>query len=283
MSNINLTVPFIESCWRQLILGFIQGITEFLPISSSAHLKVIPAFLGWGDPGISISASIQLGSIFAVVFYFRRDLLDVFKGFSYAFKENNWKNSRSFLSNAILIGTFPIVIAGGSIKLFWPEYENSPLRSFPSIAIVSIIMGFFLFLAERFGTKLKKLDDIKGSDGLFIGLAQVLALIPGVSRSGITLTAALLLGWERNSAARFSFLLGIPAISIAGLIEVKNSINELSLESIIPFFIGILSAAITSWLAIDFLMRFLQKNSTHIFITYRLFFGVILLVWWLQL
>jgi undecaprenyl-diphosphatase len=181
----------------------------------------------------------------------------------------------------MVIGTLPILVLGLGIKVFWHAgYASSPLRSVPSIAIVSIVMALFLALAECFGPRLKKLEGVTGRDGFVVGLAQALAVIPGVSRSGSTLTASLFDGWKRADAARFSFLLGIPAISIAGLVELKSALSLSSGAGPLPLVVGILSAAVVSWLAIDWLLRFLQRNSTWIFVGYRLVFGAGLLVWW---
>ena len=136
-------------------------------------------------------------------------------------------------------------------------------------------------LAERFGPRRKQLEDVSGRDGLVVGLSQVLALIPGVSRSGSTLTASLFDGWQRADAARFSFLLGVPAITIAGLVELKDAFAASAEAGPLPLLTGIVSAAVVSWLAIDWLLKFLQRHSTWIFVGYRLLFGVLLLAWWL--
>ena len=276
---IDTTAPL--GLLEALVLGIVQGLTEFLPISSTAHLRVVPALLGWDDPGVSVTAAIQLGSVAAVVAYFRRDLTQVLKGISRAVRHGQWREPDARLGVAMLIGTLPILVLGLGIKLFWHAgYASSPLRSVPSIAIVSIVMALFLALAERMGPRLKQLGGVTGRDGFVVGLAQSLAVIPGVSRSGSTLTASLFDGWKRADAARFSFLLGIPAISIAGLVELKNALGTSSGAGPLPLLVGIFSAAVVSWLAIDWLLRFLQRNSTWIFVGYRLVFGAGLLVWW---
>ncbi|MEB3159150.1 MAG: undecaprenyl-diphosphate phosphatase, partial [Synechococcus sp.] len=150
----------------------------------------------------------------------------------------------------------------------------------PSIAVVSIVMALLLALAEKLGPRMKQLPQVQGRDGLVVGLAQALAIIPGVSRSGSTLTASLLDGWQRADAARFSFLLGIPAITIAGLVELKDALADPNTGGILPLLMGIATAAVVSWLAIDWLIRYLQRHSTWIFVGYRLLFGVLLLAWW---
>ena len=273
-------LTLLEACWRTVVLGIVQGLTEFLPLSSTAHLKVVPVLAGWGDPGVAVTAVIQLGSIAAVIGYFRRDLLQVCRGLARALREGDWGSSDARLGIAIAVGTVPVVVAGLLIKLFWPGYETSPLRSVASIGIVSIVMALLLALAERLGQRRKQLPSVQGIDGVVVGLAQALAIIPGVSRSGSTLTAALFDGWQRADAARFSFLLGIPAITIAGLVELKGALSASAGNGPLPLLVGIVSAALVSWLAIDWLLKFLQRNSTWIFVAYRLLFGLLLLVWW---
>ncbi len=282
MTDISHTNQSLALCFKYLVLGIIQGLTEFLPISSTAHIKVVPLLLGWDDPGVSVTAVIQLGSILAVITYFRRDLKIIFKGLILAIKYGQWREKNARIGIAIIIGTIPILLSGMSIKLFWNSFENSFLRSIPFIALISIVMAMLLAIAEKTGSQVKKLSDISGKDGLLIGIGQVLALIPGVSRSGITLTTALLVGWERKDAAKFSFLIGIPAITLAGLAELKNTFSyegHLS-NTILPLLFGITTATIVSWIVIDWLLQYLQRNSTWIFIFYRLLFGVTLLVWW---
>ena len=281
MADPSASLGLWEACWRDLVLGIVQGLTEFLPISSTAHLKVVPVLLGWGDPGVSVTAAIQLGSIVAVIAYFRRDLAQVMQGISKAFRHGQWREPEARLGIAMAVGTLPILAVGLAIKLFWDEgYETSPLRSVPSIAVVSIVMAVLLAVAERMGPRRKQLSDVSGRDGLVVGLAQVLALIPGVSRSGSTLTASLLDGWQRADAARFSFLLGIPAITIAGIVELKDALAATADAGPLPLVVGILAATVVSWLAIDWLLKFLQRHSTWLFVAYRLFFGVSLLAWW---
>jgi undecaprenyl-diphosphatase len=191
-----------------------------------------------------------------------------------------WREPEARLGLAMAVGTVPILVAGFVIKMFWPGYSTSPLRSVPSIAVVSIVMALLLALAEKLGPRLKTLPQVQGRDGLVVGLAQALAIIPGVSRSGSTLTASLFDGWQRADAARFSFLLGIPAITIAGLVELKDAVADPNTGGVLPLLVGIVSAAVVSWLAIDWLIRYLQRHSTWIFVAYRLLFGVALLAWW---
>jgi len=271
------------SIWHALVLGVVQGLTEFLPISSTAHLKVVPLLLGWGDPGVAFTAVIQLGSIVAVLAYFRDALAAVLAGISRALRDGRWSDPSARLGVAIALGTLPIVLAGMALKLWVPGYENSVFRSIPSIAIVSIVMALLLALSELVGSRRRQLDGVQPRDGLLVGFAQALALLPGVSRSGSTLTASLFDGWDRAAAARFSFLLGIPAITLAGLVEVKDALHESANGGLLPTLVGVIAAAVVSWLAIAWLLRFLQRNSTWIFVAYRLLFGLVLLVWFRDL
>ncbi len=272
-------IGVLEACWRFFVLGVVQGITEFLPISSTAHLKVVPVLLGWGDPGVSVTAVIQLGSILAVIAFFRDDLRQVIAGVMAGARQRQWQEPQARLGLSILLGTVPILAAGLAIKVGVRDFDHSPLRSLTSIAVVSIVMALLLALAEQIGSRRRLLQQVQVRDGVLVGLAQALALIPGVSRSGSTLTASLFDGWNRADAARFSFLLGIPAITIAGLVELKEAFSQPLPGGVLPLLVGIISSAVVSWLAIAWLLRFLQQHSTWWFVGYRLFFGLGLLLW----
>ncbi|QDL11741.1 undecaprenyl-diphosphatase [Brasilonema octagenarum UFV-E1] len=264
--------------FQALVLGFVQGATEFLPISSTAHLKVVPVLLGWGDPGVAFTAVIQLGSIAAVVWYFWSDLTQLVTGAVKAIARSDYQDNNFRVTLGILIGTLPIIFFGLLIKKLIPDYDNSPLRSLGAIATASIFMSLLLGIAEKLGTRKREFNQLAMSDGIFMGLAQALAVIPGVSRSGSTLTAGLFIGLERATAARFSFLLGIPAITLAGLVECKDLFQEgLGGAGIVPLVVGVLSAGIFSYMAIAGLLRFLKNRSTWVFIWYRLVFGVLIL------
>ncbi|WP_193197770.1 undecaprenyl-diphosphate phosphatase [Nostoc sp. MG11] len=263
---------------QAIILGFVQGMTEFLPISSTAHLKVVPVVLGWGDPGVAFTAIIQLGSIAAVLWYFWGDLTRIIKGTTRAIALKDYDDYEFRLSLGIILGTLPIVFFGLLIKKFIPDFDNSPIRSLGAIAIASIVMSLLLGLAEQLGKRQRDFENLTMRDGVLMGLAQALALIPGVSRSGSTLTGGLFMGLQRETAARFSFLLGIPAITLAGLVELKDVVGAgLSSAGIIPLVAGVISATVFSYIAIAGLLRFLKTQSTWVFIWYRLAFGVAIL------
>ena len=268
----------ILNCVQSFLLGIIQGFTEFLPISSTAHLKVVPYFLGWNDPGVSISASLQLGSAFAIIVYFRDDLLLTISSFLSIFRHRKpFKDQNTRLASYIFLASIPILILGLLTKLFWPGFSDSNFRGLLSIAIVSIIMSLLLALSEIYGKRKKLFSDIKILDIILLGFSQSLALFPGVSRSGVTLTSALFSGIERKTAARLSFLVGIPAISIAGIVELFNLCRTSSAVDIFPIFIGIISSFLSSVIAINYLLKFLAKNNTFIFVVYRMAFGVFIL------
>ena len=214
-----------------VLYGLIQGLTEFIPVSSTAHLKVISLFFGIDDPGSSLSAIIQIGSILALVWYFRNDIFKLRDQcpkniFNTLFHEK--------LFRSILIGTIPIVFLGGTIKLFFSNFFDVILRSNLSIAIVSFIMAIFMYLADCSKKGSINLKNHSYSNSFFIGLSQAFAVFPGVSRSGITISTALVNGWERRDAAKFSFLLGIPAISLAAIVEIISSFNGFSTFNIFP-------------------------------------------------
>jgi len=271
-------MSIIEQLIHTIVLGLVEGITEFLPISSMAHMKVVPMLLGWGDPGLAVGAVIQLGSISAVIFYFRKDLAEVIRSVIKSWKDREWRNPVSKLGIAIVVGTIPVVIVGLIIKKFVPGFDHSSLRSLRSIGIVSIIMAVLLALAERIASHKRTLKDIQMKDGILVGCAQALAIIPGVSRSGSTLTASLFDNWKRDDAARFSFLLGIPAITLGGLAELKDAFSESSAYGAMPLLCGVVTAFISSLIVIHFLIQFLRQNTTFIFVIYRLAFGTFLLL-----
>jgi undecaprenyl-diphosphatase len=258
-----------------VLYGLIQGFTEFIPVSSTAHLKVISLIFGINDPGPSLSAIIQLGSVFALVWYFRNDILKLRSQASNKFVHyllNAW------LFRSILIGTIPIILLGGTIKLFFPNFFVNILRSNLSIALVSIVMAIFMYIADSSKKGFINLKNHNYSNSLLIGLSQALAIFPGVSRSGITLSTALISGWERGDAAKFSFLLGIPAISLAAIVEFISSFNEFSSFGFLPLIVALTTTFVSSLLAIDFLLKYFASHGLKIFIVYRVVFGVVILL-----
>ena len=270
--------PLVFIYVKSFFLGIIQGITEFLPISSTAHLKVVPYLFGWSDPGVSFSASLQLGSAFAVIYYFRDDItIIVHSLFSIFMHRMPFKDDNTRLVTYIFVANIPIFVFGLLIKLYWQNFSDSNIRGLFSIAIISIVMALLLGFAEIYGKRKKIFADINLRDVILLGMSQSLALFPGVSRSGITLTSALFSGIERKTAARFSFLVGIPAISISGFVELFTIFRTASLIDIVPTIIGIISSFLSSIFAIDVFLRFVAKNNTFVFVYYRLIFGTLIL------
>jgi len=258
-----------------ILYGLIQGLTEFIPVSSTAHLKVISLFLGIDDPGASLSATIQFGSVLAVAWYFRNDIFNFRSQSSKKFFEYLLQES---LLKSILVGTIPIVFLGGSIKLFAPYFFDNVLRSNLSIALVSFLMAFFMYLADSSKRGSINIKNHNFSDSFLIGFSQAFAIFPGVSRSGITISSALISGWERGDAVKFSFLLGMPAISIAAIVEFSSSFNDFFSLGFLPLFAGLISTFLSSLLAIDFLLKYFSSNGLKIFIIYRVIFGVVILL-----
>jgi undecaprenyl-diphosphatase len=258
-------------------LGLVQGVTELLPISSTAHMRIVPAVLGWNDPGAAFSAAMQLAALLAVVSYFRQDILALVGGSWRAVRRGQFADRHLRLSLWIGAATIPIAVAG---LLLAPTLNacGSPLRSIPAIGVACVIMGLLLAVAELRARHLRTLADASALDAVTVGLAQIGALIPGVSRSGSTLTAALGLGFKREEAARFSFLLGVPAIALAGLKEVWE-LHKAHLDphgwSILA--VGIIVGALSAFVAIWGLMRVLERFSAWPFVIYRVALGVALL------
>ncbi len=261
--------------FKFILYGLIQGFTEFIPVSSTAHLKVISLFLGIDDPGASLSATIQLGSVLAIAWYFKNDIFNFRSQSSTKLLAPLLKKR---LLRSILIGTIPIVLLGGSIKLFVPNFFDNVLRSNLSIALVSFLMAFFMYLADSSKRCSINIKNHNYSDSLLIGFFQAFAIFPGVSRSGVTISSALISGWERSEAAKFSFLLGMPAISLAAIVEFFSSFNEFFSLGFLPLFVGLLTAFFSSLLAIDFLLKYFSSSGLKIFIIYRIIFGVVILL-----
>ena len=260
-----------------LTLGVVQGLTEFLPISSTAHLRVVPALMHWQDPGAAYSAVIQLGSVVAVLAYFYKDLLTIARGSIAAIKNKDYSDRDFRIAGAIVIGTIPVCVLGLILKPLL-EQDGGVLRSLNVIACASIFMGLLLVVAEKISKHQRTLDDISGKDGALVGLAQAMALSPGCSRSGSTLTMALMLGLKRAEAARFSFLLGIPAVTLAGLLELYHMVKEgMADASLTSLAVGLISSTVVSYLAIAWLIKFLQQHGTWVFVGYRLIFGAAIL------
>ncbi|HLH95108.1 MAG TPA: undecaprenyl-diphosphate phosphatase [Xanthobacteraceae bacterium] len=260
------------------VLGVLQGITELLPISSTAHMRILPALVGWPDPGSAFSAAMQLAALAAVVSYFWSDVKALVAGSLTAALHRDFKNGDFKLAFWIVLATIPIGIAGLALSGVLNTC-NSPLRSLGVIAWSCIVMAVLLAIAELRARHKRTLADASLSDALLVGIAQVGALIPGVSRSGSTLTAALGLGFQRDEAARFSFLLGLPAIALAGFKELWELHKaHLDAQGWSVLLVGIVVASISAFIAIWALMRVLERYSAWPFVVYRAALGVVLLI-----
>jgi undecaprenyl-diphosphatase len=261
-------VSFLE----EMVLGVVQGLTEFLPISSTAHLRIVPAFLGWDDPGAAFTAVTQLGTMAAVLLYFREDLWRIALAWLASLRDPARRRELDArLGWYIVLGTVPIGIFG---ILFKDQIETGA-RDLYLIGSALIVLGLILLLAERVGRRDRDLDQIRTKDGFAIGVAQALALVPGVSRSGATITAGLFMGLDRPAAARFSFLLSVPAVVLSGLLELGTILSgEEDGGSTLP---GLLVATVlafaTGYASIAFLLRFLATHSTVVFVAYRVVLG----------
>jgi undecaprenyl-diphosphatase len=263
-----------------LLLGIVQGLTEFLPISSSGHLIIVPwlqdyTFLIEHDEfNRTFDVSLHAGTLFAAIAYFRREVVDLIGGFVQALRRRAISTPSQRLSVAIAVGTIPAVIAGGLGSGFLEDHLGEPWM----IAIQLIAFGALLAYADRLPER-KSLEGSTIRDGLFIGLAQVLALAPGTSRSGITITAGRYLGLDRDAAARFSFLLLIPIVLGATVFEAAKAVDD-GLPSGVagPMIVGTLAAAVSGYLAIAWLLRLVRTHSYRPFVLYRYFVGVAILL-----
>lgn len=282
MSDIcqtGLDIGFASLSYAQIaFLGVVQGITELLPISSTAHMRVVPALLGWRDPGSAFSAAMQMAALAAVISYFWRDVSGVTRGSLAAVRQRDFDSPDFLLAVMIVLATIPICIAG---LLLAPLLNacDSPLRGLSVIGYACLAMAALLALAERICRHNRDISQMRLRDALIVGIAQVGALIPGVSRSGSTLTAAMFLNLRREEAARFSFLLGLPAIALAGLKELVVLWHaHIPAEAWSLLLVGLLVASLSAFAAIWGLMRFLERFSTWPFIIYRALLGIFLLI-----
>jgi undecaprenyl-diphosphatase len=263
------------SLLEAIVLGLVQGLTEFLPISSTAHLRIVPAFVGWDDPGAAFTAVTQLGTMAAVLLYFRADLVRIVLAWARSFVRREARREHDArLGWYIFFGTIPIGIFG---LLFKDQIENGA-RNLYLIGTTLIALGLVLLLAERVATRTRKMTSLRPRDAAAIGLAQAAALVPGVSRSGATITAGLFLGLEREAAARYSFLLSIPAVVLSGLFELGSiGSGERSIGAF-PLVVATVLAFVVGYASIAFMLRYLARHSTGVFVAYRIALGTIVLV-----
>jgi undecaprenyl-diphosphatase len=261
--------------WLQaIVIGIVQGVTEFLPISSTAHVRIVPELFGWGDPGAAFTAVIQLGTLLAVFAFFWKDIVRISKNWLTGIRDDSQRGQDYRLGWALIYGTIPVIVLGLALK----DYIGGEFRSLYVIACALIGLGLLLGVAEKAAKHVRPLESVKIRDGLVVGLFQALALVPGVSRSGSTITGALFLGFDRETAARLSFLLSIPAILLAGVFELIAERHEIASLGIGPVIASTVAAFVSGYLSIEFLLRFIRTHSTAVFIVYRVLLGVALLI-----
>jgi undecaprenyl-diphosphatase len=259
-----------------IVLGLVQGLTEFLPISSTAHLRIVPAFFGWTDPGAAFTAVTQLGTMAAVLLYFRADLWRIARAWLGSLPPGRPAGLDARLGWYLIAGTVPIVVFG---VLFERQIETGA-RSLYLMGTTLIVLGLVLLAAERVGSHRRPLESISAREGVLVGFAQAAALIPGVSRSGATISAGLFLGLDRPSAARFSFLLSVPAVVLSGVFQLGGIVRGDPGESggFVDLAVATLLAFAVGYASIAFLLRWLASHSTAVFVVYRVILGVVVLV-----
>jgi len=260
------------SIFRAVVLGIVQGLTEFLPISSTGHLRIVPAFLGWEDPGAAFTAVTQLGTMAAVLAYFRQDLTRIAAAWWASLRQPQLRSELDArLGWYLIVATVPIAVLG---FLFQDQIESGA-RDLRLIGVSLITLGLVLLVAERVGRRVRNVDNMTLGDGITYGVAQALALVPGVSRSGATITAGLFMGYTREAAARFSFLLSVPAVVLSGAFEL-GSVGDDG-PGLAPTLVATLFAFVTGYASIAWLLRFLATHSTKIFVAYRVALGLLVL------
>jgi undecaprenyl-diphosphatase len=262
--------------FESLVLGIVQGVTEFLPISSTAHLRIVPALLGWEDPGAAYTAVLQLGSLVAVIGYFLPELWKMIRAALSALTDRSRPPDRAARElGYLIVGTIPAGVAGVAFR----HAIEGAFRSLWVIAIALAVVALLLAVVEKTASHVRRFDEMTMRDALLVGIAQAFAIIPGVSRSGSTLMAAMALGFKREAAARFSFLLSVPVVAAAGVFEmpkVLRAIHAHELEAR-TLAIGLVAAAVAGYASIAWLLRFLRARSTIPFVIYRVLLGLVLI------
>lgn len=262
------------SALQAVVLAIVQAVTEFLPISSSGHLILVPRFLGWSDQGLSFDVATHAGTLLAILLYFRRDVTDLVLGFFTGKPRSiHVEYAPRPMATAIILGTIPAGVAGLLLKDWIATEARNPLL----IAGTAIFYGLLLGFADRKGEKYREIDSVGYLDALIIGVAQALALVPGTSRSGITMTAALFLGLTRPAAARFSFLLSIPITAAACILDAVDLIQAGDPAQYVPMAIGLAVSAVAGYVVIAGLLAWLRRQPLTVFVVYRVILGLVLL------
>lgn len=262
------------SWFEAAVLGLVQGLTEFLPISSSAHILIVSRLFGWGDPGAAFTAVSQIGTETAVLIYFRRDIARILRAWFRSFTEPALRSTiDARMGWYVIIGTIPIAVLG----LTFASVIETSARNLWIVATVLIVFGVVLGLADRFGRKTKELDSLNVRDGVLFGFGQALALIPGVSRSGATISTGLALGYSRYAATRYAFLLAIPAVLASGLYEATKIGDDPNVQWP-QTLVATAIALVVGYLVIAWLIKWVTTRSYLPFVIYRVVLGTVLLV-----
>jgi undecaprenyl-diphosphatase len=262
------------SLFEAIVLGIVQGLTEFLPISSTAHLRIVPAFAGWEDPGAAFTAVIQLGTTVAVLLYFRRELWRIALAWIDSVRTRGQRRDLDArLGWLILLGTIPIGLFG----LLFNDAIETKARDLYLIGTALIVFGLVMLAADRYAKQTKDIDTMSTREGLFVGVAQALALIPGVSRSGATISAGLFAGLNREAAARFSFLLSTPAIVLSAAFEMRKFVGHDAGAGAAEIIVAVLCAFVVGYASIAFLLRYVARHTLAVFVVYRVGMGALVI------
>lgn len=269
----------MDIAFQALVMGVVQGLTEFLPISSSGHLIIVPTVFGWTDPfidSLEFSVMLHMGTLVALIVYFWRDWLELVPAGLAAVRDRSTRDDpQRRLAVFIAIATVPAAIVG----VLFSDFIEQNVRQAGLVAVLLVVAAAVLWLADRWGSKLRPIDQLGGARALGIGLAQALALFPGISRSGISIAGGLFAGLDRESAARFSFLMAAPIIAGAGIFEARKLVaGGLDQADVVPLVIGFLAALASGFVAIAFLLRYLRTNTMGIFVAYRIVLAAIVAV-----
>lgn len=261
----------MPTVFQALVLGLLQGLAEFLPISSSAHLAIAPWLFHWPDPGLSFDVALHFGTLIAVLWYFRGEWVSLARALWQILTVRKIETVEQHRVAFLVVATIP----GGIAGLLLEKKAETVFRNPALIAVALIIMGVLLWLVDKIARVDRPITRMKWSDSVWIGVAQIFALIPGVSRSGSTITAARALGFDRNGAAAFSFLMSMPIIAAAAILKLPHVLHESGITT--PLVVGVLASAISGWLAISALLKFVSRHSYGVFALYRVMLGVVVL------
>ena len=260
------------SLLQAIVLGIVQGLTEFLPVSSSAHLALIPWAFGWQDPGLAFDVSLHFGTLLAVLWFFSDEWIRLIRSALSIVTTRRLDTPEKRRVLYLIIATIP----GGIAGLLLEHYAENYFRSPALIAVVLIVLGLLLWLADKVAPQVRNMDDMTWGQALALGIAQCFALVPGVSRSGSTITAGRALGFNRESAAVFSFLMSMPITAGAALKEVPKALHQHGLSA--ELLVGVLASALSGWLAISVLLRYVSRHSYGVFAAYRVLLGIGVLI-----